>query len=91
MSKPSYVGLLKRYPPEELKKRYKERISKNKFNNFKLDKPEHMTWDEYWRQGDPERGITVKVIDNPPFGVIYRCIYEWGWNKALKYNTMEYE
>lgn len=51
-------------------------------------KHSEMTWDEFYRQGDSSRDISVKVLENGSYGVIYRCLYAWGYKDALKQNTM---
>lgn len=51
-------------------------------------KHSQMPWDEFYRQGDSKRGITVKVLENGRYGVIYYSCYEWGHKKALKENVM---
>lgn len=60
------------------------------FNDIKCYtyKDSQMTWDKFYRQGDSNRGISVKVVENGRYGVIYRCQYEWGHKKALNENTM---
>lgn len=49
------------------------------FNNIECYTYKHseMTWDEFYRQGDSKRGISVKVLQNGKYGVIYRCQFDW--------------
>lgn len=51
-------------------------------------KHSEMPWDEFYRQGDSKRGISVKVVENGRYGVIYYSCYDHGWKKVLKENTM---
>ena len=49
----------------------------NKFwtKYYKMEKEKgDISWDKYWRNGE------VEVVDNPPFGVIYYCRFDYGWD-----------
>lgn len=54
-----------------------------------------MSWRDFYTQGDSDRGITVKVLQNGRYGVIYRCLYDYGWNRTplhlLGDNRVEFE
>ena len=95
----SYLGPLNRNAPQDyLEKRNKLTFSKAvidendlphlgkrddlPFNDIKCYTYKHtsMSWDEFYSQGDE--------VDNGKYGVIYRCVTDWGWKSSLKNNVM---